>query len=327
MADKNTVYVTQDSHTDIPTEMPVFTHLALSGGGLMGIVYIGILRYIYQEKLDIHIKNIAGTSMGAYFATLFVIGIPIYDIENEFKNVPRDILSFDISSILNIHSSLGISNGDFLVAHLKKYIGKMTFLDMTKKTGKNLVICATHAATMTPTYFSVDTTPHVCVVDAVQASMAIPLLVAPVKIGEDYYIDGCITHNSPVHFFPSHVPKNNILIIVLYSGDTKNKTIVDFDKFDSYVNDTNSDTSFQKLWFLISYVATLLNTINSNKLSKYLLQRVYPYSIEINDIGVDRIKIRMQDNTFYISLPDISEIDSCISRGYSVMHDVVTRRK
>ena len=331
MVDKNTDSTTRAAthglHTGVDAGMPVFTHLILSGGGLMGIVYIGILRYIYQERLDVSIKHVAGTSMGAYFAALFAMGVAIADIEDDFKNVSRNIESFDIASILNLHSTLGISGGDFLVTHLKKYIGRMTFLDMTKKTGKNLVICATHAASMTPTYFSIDTTPHVCVIDAVKASMAVPLLVAPVKIGEDYYLDGGITHNSPLHLFPSHIPKNNILIIVLYSGDSKNKNLVDFDKFNSYVNDTDSDNSFKKLLFLISYIGTLLNAVNLNKQFQCLLQSVYPYSIEIFDIGVERIRMHMQDNTFYIQLPDITEIDGCISQGYSVMHSVITRRR
>ena len=329
MVDKNIDSTTRsgDNGKHANTDMPIFTHLILSGGGLMGIVYIGILRYIYQEKLDVHIKHVAGTSMGAYFAVMFVMGVTITSIEDDFKNVPRDMISFDITSILDLHSTLGISNGDFLVTHLKKYIGKMTFLDMTKKTGKNLVICATHAVSMTPTYFSVDTTPNVCVIDAVKASMAVPLLVAPIKIGEDYYLDGGITHNSPLQLFPSNVPKNNILIIVLYSGDSKNKKVVDFDKFNSYVSDTDCDNSFQKIQFFISYIGAIINTLNYNKQFQYLLRSVYPYSIEIFDIGVERIRLHMQDNTFYIKLPDVTEIDGCISQGYSVMHDVVTRRR
>ena len=47
--------------------MKYFTHLVFSGSALRSFCLLGILRYIYFNKMDNHIKNAAGTSMGSFF--------------------------------------------------------------------------------------------------------------------------------------------------------------------------------------------------------------------------------------------------------------------
>mgnify|MGYP003344579892 CR=1 FL=1 len=73
-----------------------FTHLVLSGGGLSGLLYLGSLRYLQQEKYDVQIKHIAGTSIGAFFGTAFGLGI---SISSNRHNTPNGLFPLTIISL------------------------------------------------------------------------------------------------------------------------------------------------------------------------------------------------------------------------------------
>ena len=51
--------------------MKYFTHLVCSGSAIRSLCLLGMFRYIYFNKLEEHIKNVAGTSMGAFFCLAF----------------------------------------------------------------------------------------------------------------------------------------------------------------------------------------------------------------------------------------------------------------
>lgn len=73
-----------------------------------------------------------------------------------------------------------------------------TFAALRRRTGKDLVICATNVTKQRPEYFSADSHPDVAVVDAVCASCSIPVLYTPVKIGGDLFVDGAVTDAFPL---------------------------------------------------------------------------------------------------------------------------------
>ena len=53
-------------------------HLVLSGGGMLGISYIGLFKYLEENMpspiVVKNLKSITGCSAGAMFATLIAIG-------------------------------------------------------------------------------------------------------------------------------------------------------------------------------------------------------------------------------------------------------------
>lgn len=51
-------------YVDLYTIM--ISHLFLSGGGLKGLCYFGILRYLYMENMVADIRTIWGSSIGAF---------------------------------------------------------------------------------------------------------------------------------------------------------------------------------------------------------------------------------------------------------------------
>ena len=50
-------------------------NLCFSGGGSRGIVYIGVLKYLFENNYMKDVKRVAGTSVGAIFAFMCVCGL------------------------------------------------------------------------------------------------------------------------------------------------------------------------------------------------------------------------------------------------------------
>ena len=48
-------------------------HLVLSGGGMLGISYIGLIKYLEEQNKNSNFKSITGCSAGSLFATLIAI--------------------------------------------------------------------------------------------------------------------------------------------------------------------------------------------------------------------------------------------------------------
>src|SRR5258706_9994706 len=60
------------------------TKLVFSGGGVRGYVYIGVLKYLEETLLLNQIEYVAGTSIGAFIATLVCLGFNSSELERIF---------------------------------------------------------------------------------------------------------------------------------------------------------------------------------------------------------------------------------------------------
>lgn len=185
------------------------THISFSGGGMSGIAYLGVIRYLQMEGLDRDIYSISGTSMGAFFACVLALGIAAGTMETDFKAyfANKNAVFFEASGLMKVFHELGMDTAEKTTILLVKYFESIwgttdvTFLEFAKKTGKDLIVCASCIEKASAEYFSVDTTPNVNVLQAIQASMAVPVLFKPVKIGDYSYVDGGGTDNQPVDCF------------------------------------------------------------------------------------------------------------------------------
>lgn len=197
------------------------THLTLGGGGFAALVYMGFCRYMQTDRAhfsDVH--GVSGTSMGAFFAVVIAMGIPAAEIEDDMLAylLSREVQRFPTSSFRALLQHYGLDDGERLVGPLRKWAAhkygnpKLTFMDLVKRCGVDVRICATSLRTGEAVFFSVDTTPDVDVMDAVKASMAVPFLVQPVCIAGEYYVDGGLAQHIPISAFPK-VPIEQILVV------------------------------------------------------------------------------------------------------------------
>ena len=74
--------------------MPLkYKNLVFSGGGVLGIAYLGVLEYFYQTRLIEPIINLAGTSAGAITACLTCFNLPFDELRTilnslDYRKVP-----------------------------------------------------------------------------------------------------------------------------------------------------------------------------------------------------------------------------------------------
>lgn len=132
-----------------------------------------------------------------------VLCMELWDMDHFLKEYIPSVL-IPRTQTMNLFQSFGVISTNIILEPLRKAMQHhsidphITFQDLAKLTGKRLVITASDTQTHQPTYFSLDTTPHVEILTAVAASCAVPLVFQPVPIHERLYVDGCLTDNHPI---------------------------------------------------------------------------------------------------------------------------------
>jgi NTE family protein len=189
--------------------------LALSGGGARGIAHIGVLKAF--EKYGLPIDGIAGTSMGAVVGGLAAVGYSASEIDSIARNTDWDEIVRDAPprrqlflgqkerksrSILQIRfekMSLDFrpayTSGQKLTTLLTDILLKAPCPFQTTDRGLNfpLKVITTDLLTGRKIVFDGSS-----LVDALRATLAIPLLFTPVEKDSFMLVDGGLRDNLPV---------------------------------------------------------------------------------------------------------------------------------
>ena len=197
------------------------SNLVFSGGGILGIAYIGMLDYLYHAKITPRIHKVAGTSAGAITACIFSFNLPF----EEFKAI-SDTLEYtkvtskeavDASTKLSMYNRIQLSkifdnidcvyrlitnfgwfSSNYFYDWIKTQIAsqfdvdkkappytfadfKNTSIHKNERPFRDLYIIGTNVSHNKTIVFSYDTTPNVEVAEAVRISMSVPLLFEAVK--------------------------------------------------------------------------------------------------------------------------------------------------
>ncbi len=154
---------------------------ALSGGGARGFAHLGALKALEERNLKPNI--IAGTSAGALAGVLYADGYTPDEIADMFLNT-----KFKQFIELTFPTS-GLFRPTGLHSFLKKNLRAKTFDD--------LQIPFTAVATDWEKAITVNFSTGDKLIESVVASCCVPLIFSPVKINEEYYVDGGIFKNLP----------------------------------------------------------------------------------------------------------------------------------
>ena len=76
-----------DTKSNTNTNTNNIKHLVLSGGGLLGISYIGLLRYLEESNIVGNLKSISGSSAGSLFGCLIALRYTSKEIEIIVKTI------------------------------------------------------------------------------------------------------------------------------------------------------------------------------------------------------------------------------------------------
>jgi len=174
--------------------------VVLSGSGLLYPMHVGALNALHDEGYEI--TEIAGVSGGAIVAAAVASGIqPGPELEQlVLDTIPSENQLIDVTWCPLAH--WGLIKGDrirtTLAAHFK------SIFDLTEIPLKVYAVNIDEQGNFhDPLYtvFGTKETPDIDISDAVRASLSIPGVFKPHKIGGDRYVDGGLVANYPLSAF------------------------------------------------------------------------------------------------------------------------------
>jgi len=226
--------------------------LALGSGAAMGLAHIGVLKTLEEEKIPVDV--IAGTSMGAFVATLWAAGYTSKEIEqiaSKFKSKLKSLSLADFTLPVR-----GLIKGKVIRNILKSYLGAKTFYNT--KLPLKVVAC------------DIKNRREVVIdkgslVDAVMASIAIPGVFEPMECLENLsLVDGGIVNPVPVSVLSRMGIKKIIAVNVLPSPeDIIRKTTGKPNIYDAIVN------SFQAMEYTMAEYSCQHADIYLHPIAKY----------------------------------------------------------
>jgi NTE family protein len=157
--------------------------IALGGGAARGWAHIGVLRALAQAGIKPDI--IVGTSIGAV-----VGGCLAADRLDELEGFARDLTRRKVFGFLDLNlSGSALISGKRLVQRLDRHIGGLDIESLQRR----FVAVATEIGSGHETWLSSGS-----LIDAMQASYAIPGIFKPVRIGRRWLFDGALVNPVPV---------------------------------------------------------------------------------------------------------------------------------
>ena len=190
--------------------------VVLSGGGAKGMAHIGVLKVL--EKAGIPIDIVTGTSMGSIVGGFYCIGynataldsiVRVLDwsyVITDKENLGNQSLSdrkkqntYIFSSGMALGKKRNVNSGGFIkgknLAELFQQLcrGFTDSLNFTEDLPIPFACVATDIVTNTEVVFHSGRLPQ-----AMRASMAIPAVFSPVRMGDMVLVDGCLRNNYPV---------------------------------------------------------------------------------------------------------------------------------
>ena len=179
------------------TKIPKIKKLILSGGGIKGIAIASALETLDNEiKLFSTVKEIIGSSIGAYIAFFICIGVSLRQIRVIFENIRLDqFQEFDMKMFI---SKFGFDEGNKMMNFVKAIIQtqgidpNITFKQLKKISKYRLIITASNISRSAPKYFSSKNTPDFPILTALRISGGYPFAFTPVEIDGELYSDGAI---------------------------------------------------------------------------------------------------------------------------------------
>jgi predicted acylesterase/phospholipase RssA len=182
-------------------------HLCISGGGIAGLTFYGILREAHKHqfwKLE-EIQTMFGSSVGSLLSVILCLGYDWELLDNYFIKRPwNTVFKFDIYSVIQSFDKRGIFGPEVIEEVLAPlFSGKDVPLSITMReffdlTGVELHLMTTEANTYTNVDISHLTHPDWRVIDAVYCSCAIPIVFSPIIRGDECYIDGDALVSYPI---------------------------------------------------------------------------------------------------------------------------------
>ena len=180
-------------------------HLILTGGGPIGFVEYGALKYLATNNIINYnnIESIYAVSIGAFMGFIYILKLDWLWVDDFLIKRPwNKLVSFSYTNLLyekGIITRTAVVNALeplFLTKNIPLSITLLEFYNLTKI---EFNIYACNFTSLRQKKFNHITTPNIMLVDALYVSLAIPLIFAPLIIDDCFYLDGAIIQGCPIN--------------------------------------------------------------------------------------------------------------------------------
>ena len=182
--------------------------LVVSGAGANAIAELSSLhllrRYMWRsQKIELwdHFTRYRGVSAGALICALLCVETPLAKCASLMYASINSTIHEPIK-LRRAYRSAGLVCFDRFRDALWSVFGDMTLGDVHARTGRDLAVGVTDLEQRCFRMLGRHNAPDVRVVDAVIASMSIPLMISPAHVGGNTCVDGGLVVNFP---YPSHL--------------------------------------------------------------------------------------------------------------------------
>jgi len=220
--------------------------LALGGGGAKGLAHIGVIQAL--EEAGIKIDYIAGTSMGALVGAAYASGFPIDTLE---KIATSTDWKTTAKLFVPALSASGFVDGKKVKEFLYTFYGDKNIEDLP----------IPYAETATDISDGKLYVNHKgSVLEAVRASISIPVVFTPVQHDNAYLVDGGLVNSVPidivremgadyviaVHIVHTMLPSQEKEYIEIFSSGDNKKKSVSFEALSYRINEFINKVKNQK---------------------------------------------------------------------------------
>ena len=247
----------------------IIKHIVISGGGVNGLTFYGILRESNKTKFwELkNIKTIYATSVGSILGVLLSLKYDWEITDNYFIKRPwGEVFKFELQNILNSFDNCGIFNVKIIEEILKPLLnGKDIPIDITMQDFYDLInielhFFSTELNSFEITDFSYKTHPEWKLIDVVYCSCCLPILFSPFFIDEKVYIDGGVLYNNPLKY--CILQNNNINTDEIFCI---NKNLIN-----KKTNLNLNSTLFDYILFFINKIIDNITDINTPKIKNQI---------------------------------------------------------
>ena len=248
-------------------------HLILTGGGPVGFVEYGALKYLTEKKYIVYenIESIYATSIGSFIGLIYLLNLDWLWVDDYLIKKPwENVVSFSYTnyfSYTNLVYEKGLINRTnvcnaleplFLTKNIPLTITMLEFYNLIK-IEFNIYACS--FTTLEQKKFNYINTPNVMLVDALYVSLAFPFIFAPLYIDDCFYLDGGIIQGCPVNNCITEKQCDYSEILCFINDKTKPIDLSNPYHNNNNNNDNNNNISFLK-YFIVILNAWFMKILN-----------------------------------------------------------------
>jgi NTE family protein len=234
-----------------------YENLVLSGGGVKGYTYIGIIKALTEKGILKNIKKINSCSAGSFFGLLICLNY-------SYEEIYRILININLENKLNFYNNkidiitmfienYGLDDGKELIRVVEIFIKtkfkktNITFKELYEYSKINFIVTTTNLTKNKTEYFNHILTPNVDISLILRMSISIPFIFTPVSYNNYMYVDGGLTNNFPIDYFNDEIEKTIGISL-------------------SYLYDNNLDSLDE---YIYSIINCIYNCIDIQKIKRY----------------------------------------------------------